>query len=285
VTRTPTLHDPAQSGLTSTVAPAAEPALLRALGLRGGSAVLDRTWWSWAGPHGGLLAAIALRRAGELAGGREPRALTAQFLTALTEGEVPVTAELVREGGSSATVAAALLGPAGRPAVTAVVTSGHGRSAGTPYAVVAPPEVPAWQDCPVVALPVDTVPFAANVEVRAAIGMPMSGGPVAQLAAWIRLREPTPLDAAALTVLCDAMPPALYAATTVPVPVPTVELSVSYSSGLDTDPVSGWVLTRIATRTAGDGWCVDDSEVWTPDGRLLVQARQTRRVLGQLVLA
>ena len=44
------------------------------------------------------------------------------------------------------------------------------------------------------------------------------------------------------------------------------------------------MLTRIATRTAGDGWCVEDSEVWTPEGRLLAQSRQTRRVLGELLL-
>jgi hypothetical protein len=48
------------------------PALVRALDVTGGSALLDRTWWSWAGPQGGLLAAIALRRAGQLAAGREP---------------------------------------------------------------------------------------------------------------------------------------------------------------------------------------------------------------------
>jgi hypothetical protein len=275
VTSTPTLTQ---------TAPARAPALVRAIEVTGGCALLDRAWWSWAGPQGGLLAAIALRRAGELAGGREPRALTAQFLTVLAEGRVPVTADLVREGGSSATVSAALLAPDGRPAVTAVVTSGRSRSAGRAYAAVPPPDVPGWQDCRPVALPVEVVPFAANVEVRAARGMPMSGGPAAELVAWIRLREPTPLDAAALTVLCDAMPPALYGATTVPVPVPTVELAVAYASGLDSHPVTGWVLTRIATRTAGDGWCVDDSEVWAPDGRLLVQSRQTRRVLGELVL-
>lgn len=277
--------------MTTTLTPApARPgaptttALASALALVDGHADLDRRWWSWAGPHGGLLAAIALRRAQPLAGGRSPRALTAQFLQVLGEGDVAVTAALLREGGSSSTVRAELLHPDGTPAVTALVTSGRSREAGAGYTAVAPPAVPGWQDCEALELPVELVPFAANLEFRPAAGTPLSGGPVAELVAWVRLRGDDPLDAAALTVLVDAMPPALYAATAVPVPVPTVELSVSYASGLDDEPVRGWALTRIATRTAGDGWCVDDCEVWAPDGRLLVQSRQTRRVLGSLVL-
>jgi hypothetical protein len=130
------------------------------------------------------------------------------------------------------------------------------------------------------------VPFSANVEFRPVTdALPLGGGPVAELVAWVRLVDGGPLDSAALTVLADAMPPALYGATTVPVPVPTVEMSVSYASGLDEQPLRGWVLNRIATRSAADGWCVDDSELWAPDGRLLVQSRQTRRVLGDLVLS
>ena len=74
------------------------------------------------------------------------------------------------------------------------------------------------------------------------------------------------------------MPPALYGATAVPVAVPTVELSVSFT---EAPAASGWVLLRISTRTAAGGWCVDDSEVWDRDGRLLAQGRQTRRVLGE----
>lgn len=266
--------------MTTTLIPLSD-----ALALDGDLARLDRRWWAFAGPHGGLLAALALRRAGVLAGPeRTPRALTVQYLTALDEGEVAVTAELVREGGSSSTVAAALRGPDGTLAVTAVLTSGRPRAAGASYGAVAPPDVPGLRDCEPFELPSAFVPFAAHVELRRAAGTPMSGGPVAELVAWVRFQGDEPLDCAALTVLADVMPPALYAASTVPVPVPTVELGVSYASGLDEAPVRGWVLTRITTRSAADGWCVDDSEVWTPDGRLLVQARQTRRVLGDLVL-
>jgi hypothetical protein len=88
-----------------------------------------------------------------------------------------------------------------------------------------------------------------------------------------------PVDAAALVVMTDALPPALYGIATVPVPVPTGRPDRHPDARRD---VRDWLLVRIATRTAEDGWCVDDSDVWGPDGRLLAQARQTRRVLGDV---
>ena len=249
-----------------------------------GPVVLDRSWWSWAGPHGGLLAAVALRAGSSVAGaGRTPRALSAQFLRTVDDGEVRPAAEVVREGGASSTVSSVLRGSDGGVVLQAVLTSGRARGGGAPYAVVAMPQVPGPQDCTPLALPVDLVPYGQHFEHRPAAGpLPFSGGDRAELVAWARLCADDPLDAAALTVLADAMPPALYGVVRTPVVVPTVDLSVSYASGLDEVPRRGWVLVRIATRTAADGWCVDDSEVWAPDGTLLVQARQTRRVLGEL---
>jgi acyl-CoA thioesterase len=128
-------------------------------------------------------------------------------------------------------------------------------------------------------LPAELVPFSQHLHVRpATAALPLGGGDDPELVAWVRLVEDVPLDAAALTLLVDAMPPALYGATSTPVAVPTVELSVSFP---ESPMAHGWVLIRIATRTASGGWCVDDSEVWDLEGRLLAQARQTRRVLGE----
>ena len=250
----------------------------------GGPLVLDRSWWSWAGPHGGLLAALALRAAVPHAGpGRSPRALSVQFLRTVDDGELRPGAELVREGGSSSTVSSVLRGSDGGVVVQAVLTSGRARGGGEPYAVVGMPEVPGPEACTPLALPVEMVPYGQHFEHRPAGGaLPFSGGDRAELLAWARLRGDDPLDTAALTVLADAMPPALYGISRTPLVVPTVDLTVSYASGLDEEPRRGWVLVRIATRTSADGWCVDDSEVWAPDGTLLVQARQTRRVLGEL---
>lgn len=245
---------------------------------------VDRSWWSWAGPHGGLVAAAALRAAAGPAGPqRSPRALSVQLLQAFDDRPVTATAALVRAGGASAVTTSTLHDADGALAVTATLISGRSRSSGPPYTAVPMPDVPPPDDCAPLALPVELVPYGQHFEHRPATPvMPLSGGPLAELTAWARLRADDPLGSAALTVLTDAMPPALYGVATTPVPVPTVELSVQYAAGLDEDPLHGWVLVRIATRAARDGWCVDDSEVWAPDGRLLVQSRQTRRVLGEV---
>jgi acyl-CoA thioesterase len=61
--------------------------------------------------------------------------------------------------------------------------------------------------------------------------------------------------------------------------VPTVELTVHFTDVVDDDaPLEGWVLVRSRTEHAGSGWAVDDSAVWTGDGRLLALARQARAV-------
>lgn len=245
-----------------------------------GHAVLDRSWWSWAGPHGGLLGALLLRGARSLSRDREPRALSVQFLAAPPEGPVEVSAAVLRTGGSSVVTRADLRIPGGELAATAVLTSGGAATRPTgSYQAVLPPLAPVPADCAPLDIPADSVPFAGHFFYRLVGAAPLSNGERAELTAWVRLRRDEPYDAAALVVLTDVLPPALYGLTASPVPVPTVDLQVALAGG---PAVSGWVLTRIATRTAGDGWCLDDSEVWAPDGRLLAQARQVRRVLGQV---
>jgi acyl-CoA thioesterase len=263
---------------------AAAPSILESLLEAPGPVVVDPSWWSWSGPHGGLLAALALRCCAAHAGsGRGPRALTVQLLRSPGAERLERRAQVVRDGGSSSTVTAVLTGSDGGPSVLATLTSGRSRGGGSGYAAVPMPEVAVPLDCPEVAPPVELVPHTQHFDFRLASGPDGFGGAsAAEYVFWVRLRSDEPLDAARLAVVADAVPPALYALLPMPIPVPTVEVSYAFASGTDDAPRRGWVLVRIATRTAADGWCVDDSDVWAPDGQLLVQSRQTRRVLGDL---
>lgn len=255
--------------------------LADALEVRSGRARLDSSWSSWAGPHGGLVAGLALRHGRGLAGDRLPRSLHAHFLAPAPLGEVRLTGRLLREGGASAVVEVGVTAPrSDEPVVVATLVAGRARGPAPVVEAVPAPVVPPARECAPLVLPAELVPFSQHFAFRPATdAVPGGGGPLAELVAWVRPHVEGPLDAAALTVLLDVMPPALYAIATVPVPVPTVELSASFT-GAVAGP--GWVLCRIATRQADDGWCVDDSEVWAEDGTLLAQARQTRRVLGTL---
>ncbi|MCW2778633.1 MAG: hypothetical protein JWN17_2358 [Frankiales bacterium] len=245
------------------------------------TAALDPAWSSWTGPHGGLLAALLLRTGQTLSPqDQEPQALTVQFLAATGGDTALLAAEVVRSGRSSSVVAATLRDRDGALTTTATLTSGR-RRAGATWAGVPAPAVPDPDDLGPLELPVELVPFGQHLEYRPVGAHPLSGGATPSLLCWVRLRDGGNYDAAALALLVDVLPPALYGATTTPVPVPTVELSVLLSGA---PTASGWVLTRTATRSAQDGWCVDDVEVWDGAGRLLAQSRQLRRVLGDLPL-
>lgn len=267
--------DPRLGPIRST---SATPALERALTMSEGRATVTDDWFSWTGLQGGLLAALCLRAAvTALDADLAPRSLTAQFLAPAAAGDLQLTIETVRAGGSSAVVAVSA-GTAARASVVA----GRSRGVSTLTSVTAP-VVQAPEDCPDLELPLDFVPFSQHLHFRpATAARPLAGGDQAELIAWVRFADDTVTDAAALCVLVDAMPPALYGATATPVAIPTVDLMVTFTGAHPPEPQAReWLLVRISTRTAAAGWCVDDSDVWNRDGQLLASARQTRRVLGE----
>ena len=235
---------------------------------------LDRSWWSYAGPHGGFLASRLLAAAQDLTDA-PARSLHVQFAAVAEEGPADVEAHVVREG-RSANFVTATLSTGDRLVARGAIVLGGPRQ-GPDVAAKKPPPVEPPEDLPELAPPVDFVPFSQHLEYRpsGANGGLASGQ--AQIFGWIRFRDDRPLDEQATTVLLDAPPPALYGALDVPVPIPTADLYVQYAATSSDDP---WALVRIRTTQAGDGWCVDDSEVWDRSGRLLATARQTRLVLA-----
>src|SRR3954471_11965273 len=68
---------------------------------------LERSWWSFAGAHGGYIASQLLAAATSLSE-HPPRSLHVQFASAADEGTAEVEASIVREGRSAAFVRAAL---------------------------------------------------------------------------------------------------------------------------------------------------------------------------------
>lgn len=233
--------------------------------------VLDRSWWSFAGPHGGHVASHLLEAATRLTA-HPPRSMHVQLSSAAAEGPADVQAVLVREG-RSALFADVTLRSGGEIRARASVVLGDVRP-GPAVSGPTPPQVGPPEDIAELEFPREFVPFAQHLEYRPSAGQ--IGAGQADVHSWVRFRDGRMLDAAAATVLVDAMPPALYGKLPSPVPIPTADLYVSFSVATAVD---GWSLLRIATRTAADGWCVDDSEVWTRDGLLLASGRQTRLVL------
>jgi len=239
------------------------------------SLVLDASWWSFAGPHGGYVASQLLAATTGLTS-HPVRSLYVQFLAPAVEGPAEVDAQLVREGRSAA-FATASMSSGGVTAARACVVFGAARP-GPHVNGPRPPGIQPPEDVPTLELPPSFVPFAQYLEYRPAPERPPFQGGPADLFGWVRYRDDRPVDETAATVLVDALPPGLYGALTAPAPIPSADLYVQF---FGCQPVTGWTLGRMTTRSAGDGWCVDDSEVWSRDGQLLASARQTRLVLGE----
>lgn len=243
---------------------------------------IDPAWWSWEGAHGGHVAAVALDAVrGRFAGGAQPvRTLTAHFLAPVGTGPLHFSGTAPASGRRTA--ACVFSGHQdGLPVVVGSALFGPTRS-GPSYDGQPVPRVPAPGDCRTVELPGHLAPFARRLEIRpATAALPLAGGDRAELVAWVRFLDGRTLDAAAVVTLTDVLPPALYAVWDTPRPVPTAELTVHFTDALDGAAASEWSLVRIRTDHAGAGWAVDDSAVWSAEGRLLALGRQSRVVRGE----
>lgn len=237
-------------------------------------------WRSWAGVHGGYLVAQGAAACRDLAGGFPLRSIHAMFLRPVTATSSTIEVGLVRRGGSTRILAAELTPDDGLGTAVRLQILVGDRGAGPFVTGLPSPAVPAADQCDQFSLPVDLVPFGQKVEIRPATDvLPLVGGSLAELTAWMRLELPELTAEERFIVLVDALPPALYGVLSRPVPIPTVDLTVHLTSAAaDADP-SGWYLVRITTQAAGGGWSLDASHIWDSEGRLMAEGHQARRVM------
>jgi acyl-CoA thioesterase len=243
-----------------------------------GSARFAPDWWSFAGAMGGTVAATLLDVAASATDPlRRPRQATFHFLSSVRAAQLDIEATALREGRTSTTVVVTSTTD-GRAAVHATVVSTVANPSAARYAGTSAPRVPGPDDCDVAELPPGLVPFATHYEFRF-IGdsYPHAGTGRAELLAWIRPHADGPHDAGQLAIIADAMPPGLFAVAAAPVVMPTVDLSLVLT---ETPPVDGPLLVRMTTRSLDHAWCVDDCDIWSRQGQLLGQARQSRLVVG-----
>lgn len=90
------------------------------------------------------------------------------------------------------------------------------------------------------------------------------------LRGWFCLRDGEPLDANAVVMATDALPPAIFNSEYSPGWTPTVELSVQVR---DPRP-KGTLACRFTTRYVTGGMLEEDGELWDEEGRLVALSRQ-----------
>lgn len=237
------------------------------------SVEFDSSWRSFDGIHGGLVVATMLRAAAE-ATGAVPAAVSAHFTRPVPPGPAELTTG--REHGGRTVSSLVSLSDA----ALALVRLTRDPGAVTLPASVVEPSPTAPEATERLRIPVDFVPFSQHLDIRPINdARPFAGGDVPEFDVWIRLDPPIGFTGAELAaVLLDALPPALYATRTTPVPIPTAEYSAHFVPTVRSG--SPWHRLRHRTVWATDTLCVDETELFTDDGRLAAQARQLRRILG-----
>jgi len=256
----------------------------------GVSRVGERTWeatvtdrWSIGRvPNGGYVLCTALAAVGQAVGQPHPLTVTAHYLSPATPGPAAIDVDVVKEGRSLST-ATARLSQEGKARLILLATFGDLRAHRGPTLVAAvPPELPHPDRCP--GRGPDTTPFPEppslvdRVEFRPA---PVSAGWMAgqrdgpaRIEGWLRLVDDPALDPARLVLLCDVMPPAVFAAM-VTGWVPTLELTVHVRAL----PKPGWLRAVVSSRVIVDGLLEEECELWDGDDRLVAMSRQLARIL------
>ncbi|WP_288337171.1 acyl-CoA thioesterase II [uncultured Gordonia sp.] len=244
------------------------------------SADIDRSWWGWSGPHGGVIAALAVHVAAAAVPDRSVRALDLRFVGRPADGELVLTPHEKKIGGSTRIVDVGIT-QGDHDVAAATVTLGRVGSASPQDIVDVSADVVARpEDCEPFMIPPEIVPMGGHLDLRPTDGaLPLTGSEDAWMRAWISTRTPMSMDFAYLALLADCLPPGVFPTLSAPLAVPTVAFSMHAAAALD-DPSPAPVLVHTRNVSTSGGWSVDDTTLRDESGRLLATARQSRRVLG-----
>ncbi|HEU0318307.1 MAG TPA: thioesterase family protein, partial [Solirubrobacteraceae bacterium] len=242
----------------------------------GFTGTLSRDWWGGVGPHGGYLAAILTAAVGAAAGpGQTIRSLTTHYLEPPRAGRFELDVERLRSTRSTTTVALRLRqGDALRLAALAVATR---RRSGPEFEDAAMPAASRFEETAVTeideALGGRPPAFARRLEYRQCIGPPpFAGGPESLTGGWVRFRDGRAIDLPGAALLTDGWWPAVSSRLREPPHAPTVDLTIHFRR--PPPPAGEPVLAVFRSRLVSDGFMDDEGELWSADGRLLVQSRQ-----------
>jgi acyl-CoA thioesterase len=228
------------------------------------------------GQFGGWTAAMLLKAAlGDAQPGQFPRSLSVHFLSAIEPGAFLIRTSCLRQGRTVAFWQADLLqGEAVR--ATAIVIVGATRADASSHAFAM---IPKAQDPETPGLPRfgPPTPFAQMLESRWIEGVPFQNTEIpARSLLWMRTVPPTKLDAAALTLCADFIPPRIFYVTGAFVPTTTLSLSIYfYGTPEETEAVGdGYVLAEIKGRRASGGFWEHTASLWSAEGALLASTEQ-----------
>ena len=245
-------------------------------------ATIEDGWGIHGNANGGYLIAMAARAMAQHAGRPDPVTITAHYLSPGKPGEVQIETELVKEGRKFATLTASMRGlatdpnqPRPRPILQVMgAFTDLSASSGPELVDGSPPDLPPVDECASTDTKEMFSPeFFNQVEVRlhpddAKFSVRPSGEALTR--GYFRLLNDEPMDAIALLLATDALPPTVFNANLPVSWVPTVELTAHVRA----QPVPGWLRCEFRTRFVTGGFLEEDGLVWDESGQMVAQSRQ-----------
>ena len=243
-------------------------------------AAVPEDWMQGRTTYGGLTAALCLKAALPLAGGRPLRSAQIAFVGPAS-GELVSVPTVLREGKNTAFISVRMHSPEGVVA-ECIFAFGTARESSLDFSNMV---------APVVTLPDETPSFFPDEHRRPAFsrhfnvrlakgGRPISGAPDGEIVLWLRHRDETaPMDAVTLLAIADAPPPAALSMLTVMGRIS----SMTWMAEFLTDDIStdnGWFLAQHIAQTVQQGYSSQAMRLWNARGEPMMVGRQTIAVFG-----
>jgi hypothetical protein len=239
------------------------------------SARVHDGWDIGGNANGGYLLALVAAALCHTTGRPLPVALSCHYLAPINDADVVIETSIIKVG-KAFTTALATMRHGERTIVMASGTLADGFAVGTlAYETRSTPQIPpfadlASRDATSAGMPGLTSKLDVRLhpdDVGFALGTPNG---LALVRGWCAFRDTRPVDALALTLMCDALPPAMFNLSGAPGWVPTVHLSF-YLRGV---PAPGPIVAEFATNHLRDGMFEEDGVLWDSNGTLVAQSRQ-----------
>ncbi len=230
---------------------------------------------AFVGQFGGWVSAALLKAALlEAADGQRARSLTAHFLTPVRPGAFRLQVRPLRKGKSVSFLQVELMQGADIRA-QATVTIGAEREDQNAHQFVARPDAPPPETEGLGAFTPPT-PFGRSLEARWVSGAPFMGEDGARSLFWSRTATPSRLDAVALALLADYMPPRVFYVTNAFVPSSTLSLTIHFHANTDDLAAVGesHVLVEVRGRRVGGGYWDHSASFFSAAGALLATTEQ-----------
>lgn len=229
---------------------------------------LDHTWWGFQGQFGGHVLALALEafRGSVTDAAHHEISMSLHFLRRVAEGPLRIEVDVVRVGRTITNMSCSMM-VGDKPVALGLALFGSDR-ASDEFELTPAPEL---------VVPT-TPPTGSQIPANAMNHLDIWDGPHQGRVGWMRLAEPGGADARFGLFAADGMLPLSFGRNSRPQVGGTVDFTAHFREQFPQSIIDGDEPVAVVLRTGRSyrGYVDEDAELWSADGRLLMQTRQTR---------